>query len=49
MTPPHGWARITWCDKPEDCPNGPAPHPFVPKEALMCCAKQDWERNDDGD
>jgi hypothetical protein len=36
-----------YCDKPEDCPNGPDWHEFVPPgpDAGVCpCARQDWEK-----
>ena len=34
---------------PDDCPNGPDPHPFVhPDLAMMCCCKQPWEETADG-
>lgn len=32
-----------YCDRPEDCPNGPGPHQFSPPQNLMCCCRQTWE------
>lgn len=36
-----------YCDKPDDCPNGPGIHEFVPPadDLRVCpCARQDWEK-----
>jgi len=31
---------------PDDCPNGPEPHAFVPPDAhLFCCCRQSWEED----
>lgn len=35
-------AEPQWCQAhPDDCPNGPEPHPYVgPDDALLCCCRQ---------
>ncbi len=35
------------CALPDDCVNGPAPHPFVPPADAdtLCCTRQPWEDN----
>jgi hypothetical protein len=33
------------CEDPENCPNGPEPHDFIPdNETVLPCFRQSWEQ-----
>lgn len=43
MSPQPG-SELVMCEIPDDCPMGPAPHPFIPPDAdFRCCCRQPWE------